>query len=45
MDFLMFERNRVGLYPKHIEIIKSFYWREDVERFMHEKQDVITVGN
>ena len=34
MDLLKFERNQVRLDLKYIEIIKSFYRRENVSRFM-----------
>ena len=43
IDLLKVERNRVGLDPTHIEIIKSFYRREDIACFMPGKQDVITL--
>ena len=29
MDLLNLERNRVGINPKHVEINKSFYRRDD----------------
>ena len=42
MNPLKVKRNRVGLDPKHIEIIKTFYTHENIAFSMTGKQDVIT---